>query len=118
MKKCERYNCVCLIFISCTPFHQLKFIHNWPRTLRNLFHRAGKKLPNFQFFASNEVSTCSGCCYGILQLCDVYKGSLGGMNGITIHQYLRTKEQKIALLNSVNFTTSNEPNSHSFELQD
>ena len=56
----------------------------------------GKKLPNFHFFfASNEVSTCSECCCGILQLCDVCKGGSGGLNGATNHQYLRNREQKI-----------------------
>ena len=28
--------------------------------------------------ASNEVSACNGCCYELLQLCDVCKGGLGG----------------------------------------
>ena len=40
------------------------------------------------FFASNEVSTRSGCCFVILQLYDVCKGGWMGLNGITIHQYL------------------------------
>ena len=35
-----------------------------------------KKLPKYNFFASIEVSTCSGC-YGISQLCDVCKVGLG-----------------------------------------
>ena len=37
--------------------------------------------------ASIEVSICSGCCCGILQLCDVCNGSLGELNGTTYHQY-------------------------------
>ena len=40
-----------------------------------------------KFFASNEVSTCSGCCYEILQLYDVFKGSWAGLNCTTFHQY-------------------------------
>ena len=38
------------------------------------------EIPNFQtiFFASNEVSTCSGSCREILQLCDLCKWGLGG----------------------------------------
>ena len=41
-------------------------------------------------------------------------GGGGGLNGTTIHQYLRNVCIKIALLNSLNFATSNEPNSCSF----
>ena len=68
------------------------------------------------FFASNEVSTCSGCSYRILQLYDMCKGGLGweGLKGTTIHQYLRNVCRKIALLKSFNFTTSKEVNSHIF----
>ena len=42
----------------------------------------------------NEVSTCSGCCCGILQLCDVCEGGLGGLNGTTIQEFLRNVEEK------------------------
>ena len=63
---------------------------------------------------SNEVSKCSRCCCGILQLCDVCKGGLGGLNGTTIHQYLRNVCSNIALLRSFNFAISKEPNSHNF----
>ena len=36
-------------------------------------------LKNYIFFVvSNEVSTCSGCCCRVLQLCDVCKFGLGG----------------------------------------
>ena len=66
------------------------------------------------FFASNEASTCSGCCCRIPQLCDVCKGGLGGFNGTTIHQFLRNVCRKIALLKSFTFATSKEPKSHSF----
>ena len=125
------------------------------------------KFSKMFFFASNEVSTCSGCCCGILQLCDVCKGGWGRLNGrrcrgascsqiqtyaifvqffvvfmcytlvyyigvycvlvyiiiehcvfvyfsfllfLCVFRYLR----KIALLKIFNFTTSKEPNSHSF----
>ena len=49
------------------------------------------------FFASNEVSTCNGCCCGTSQLCDVCKGSLGVLNGTTIHQYLSNMSAEKAL---------------------
>ena len=58
-------------------------------------------------FASNEVSTCSGCC-GNSQLCDVCKDGLGGLNGTAIHQYLRNVCRKIALLKSFTSATSKE----------
>ena len=46
-----------------------------------------QKSTNLKKTASNKVSLCSGCCSGILQLCDVCKGGLGGgLNGTTIHQ--------------------------------
>ena len=68
-------------------------------------------------FASNEVSTYSGCCR-ILLLYDVCDGGLyfiyGGLNETTIHQYLRNVCRKIALPKSFNFANSKEPNSHSF----
>ena len=67
-----------------------------------------------QKFASNKVSTCSGCCCGILQLCNVCKGGLGGLNDTTYHQYLRNVSRKIALLKSFISATSKEPNYHSF----
>ena len=44
---------------------------------------------NYKKIASNEVSTCIGYCCEILQLCDVCKGGLEGVDGIEIHQYLR-----------------------------
>ena len=52
---------------------------------------------NSYFFASNEVSTCSGCWCVILQLCDV-----------CIHQYLRNVCRKFVILKSLNFETSKE----------
>ena len=75
--------------------------------------RYTEKLTRLKKIASNEVSS-SGCCCGILQLCNVCKWSWGGLNGTTIHQYLGNIEQKFALLKSYNFTTSREPNLHSF----
>ena len=42
------------------------------------------------------------------------KGVYGGLNGTTIHQYLRNVCRKFALLKSFNFATSKEPSSHSF----
>ena len=51
-------------------------------------------------YASIEVSTCSGCCCGILQLCNLCKGGLGGLNGTTIYQHLRNVCRKIALVKS------------------
>ena len=79
--------------------------------------RTPKKCQNYKKIASNEVSTCSGCCCGILQLCDVCKGGWGGgLNGTIIHQYLRimSTEKKNALLKTLDCTTSKEPNSHCF----
>ena len=66
------------------------------------------------YFVSNEVSTCSGWCCWILQLCDVFKGVYGGLNGTIIHQYLRNVCRKMALLKSFKFATFKELNSQSF----
>ena len=57
----------------------------WHMTYGN---RTDKKWPNIKtkFFVSIEVSTCSGCCCGVLRLCDVCKGGLRGLNDTKIHQ--------------------------------
>ena len=73
-----------------------------------------KKWTHWRKIASNEVSTCSGCCCWILQLCDVCKGGLGGLNGTTIHHYLRNVCRKIALVNRLSLATSKEPKFDSY----
>ena len=67
----------------------------FPKTLfKGTVQTKNNKIFEKKFFASNEVSTCSGCCCEILQVCDVCKGGLRGLNGTTTHQYLGNMEQK------------------------
>ena len=73
-----------------------------------------QKINKLKKIAYNEVSTCSGCCCVISQVCDVCKEVLGGLNGTTTHQNLRNFCRKIVPLKSFKFATSKQPNSHSF----
>ena len=99
---------------NCLRFKENKIIVNFSN-LRGPFPQ---KMTKIKKNASNEVSTCSGCCCGILQLYIVCKGGLWGgggrLNGTTINQYLGNVCRKIALLKRFNFATSKKPNSHSF----
>ena len=51
----------------------------YPTSPRGPYPQKNDKVLKKKFFASNEVSTCSGCCCGILHLCDVCKGGLRGV---------------------------------------
>ena len=111
-------NCNCEVS-ECVDLQTCKQLANWwGKILLQLLSLKGTvQAKNYQIkkkkFASNEVSTCSGCFCGISQLCDVCKGGLGDLSGTTVHQYLGNFCRKIALLKSFTSASSNELNSPS-----
>ena len=47
------------------------------KTIKGTVRQKNEHISKKEFFTSTEVSTCSGCCCGILHLCVVCKWGLG-----------------------------------------
>ena len=94
----------------CTLHRVSDFFFSFKWTVPLKYDQIFKKM----FFVYNEVSTSSGCSCGILQLYEVCKGGLGGVerhyNPSLIKKCLQQNRSPVKF----QFATSKETNSHIF----
>ena len=68
------------LIVPSSLFFYPHIVQAFDKTFKGTVHPKKGQIFTKKFFASNELSTCSESCCGILQLCNVCKLDLGGVD--------------------------------------